>query len=80
MFKELDLIIQDHCLYYRPNGPDDVDTELDDNKYDMLRAEIEQHIQGNKKLTELSKEAQIIMKEWERFELEQRGRLGPQDV
>ena len=73
MFKELDQIIQDHSVTYRQNGPDDVDTEIDDNKYDMLKAEIELHIQGKKKFLELSKEAQEIVEEWERYERELRG-------
>ena len=71
MFKELDSIIQDHCLMGSILTPEQ--NEVDDNKYDMLKAEINAHIQGTKKLNELSQEAQEIMQEWERFELQQKG-------
>jgi hypothetical protein len=73
ILKALDLIIQDHCITYRPNGPDDMDTDVDDNKYDVLKAEINEHIQGTKKLHQLSKEAQDIMHEWEVEQNQMRG-------
>lgn len=69
MFKELDMMIQDHCLI--PNGPDDND--VDDVKYDALKAEINAHIQGEKEFLDLSPEAQEIMEEWERYENELKG-------
>ena len=73
MFKELDMIIQEHCMLCYPLGPDDAEYELDDIKYHDLVEEINEHIQGKRKFEDLSSEAQEIMEEWERYENELRG-------
>jgi hypothetical protein len=65
-FKELDLIIQDHCLMGDPHGEDNI---LDDNKYDILKDEIARHINGELPFEKLSYEAQEIMEQWEHEEM-----------
>ncbi len=62
IYKELDIIIQDHCLKGSYN---DEDNEVDDNKYDMLKDEINAHLHSdNPNITNLSPEAIAILDEW----------------
>jgi hypothetical protein len=64
-YKELDEIILDHCAEWRMNGPDDADQDINDEKYEMLKAEINKYLDGNS-ASPLSEEAQEILKEWRR--------------
>lgn len=61
MFKELDLIIQDHCLTGENN-------EVDDITYQLLKDEINEHINGKLPFNKLSPIAQDIMVQWEKEE------------
>ena len=62
MYRELDLIIQDHCL---SSSRFVENNEVDDQKYDMLKKEINAHLYGGRDFKSLSPVAQRIFQVWE---------------